>query len=114
MRTIAARLADARDHARQAARYVDGIDDAVFAANAMIKDAVCFCLMVVGEACAEAVRELPAAPAEIPWAEIKGMRNILVHEYWQIDETIIYNVARDEARPLADRLDHLIKSVDHS
>ena len=29
------------------------------------------------------------------------MRNILVHEYWQIDEEIVYNVARDDAEILA-------------
>ncbi len=39
------------------------------------------------------------------------MRNILVHEYWQIDETIIYNSARNEAELLADILDRLIKEL---
>jgi uncharacterized protein with HEPN domain len=68
-------------------------------------------LLIVGEACIEAAKQLTELPADIPWNEIKGMRNILVHEYWQIDETIIFKVARDEAGPLADRIDRLIEGL---
>jgi uncharacterized protein with HEPN domain len=39
------------------------------------------------------------------------MRNILVHEFWQIDLTIIYNIAHDDAVRLADDLDSLIKQL---
>lgn len=50
-------------------------------------------------------------PPEIPWAAIKTMRNILVHEFWQIDLTIIYSIAHDDAVLLADDLDRLIKQL---
>jgi uncharacterized protein with HEPN domain len=111
MRTIAAFLSDARDYARRAADHVRDLDTASFASDALRKDAVCFCLLIVGEACREAAKGLRELPDDIPWAEINGMRNILVHDFWQIDTTIIYNVARNEARPLADRLDRLIDSL---
>jgi uncharacterized protein with HEPN domain len=73
--------------------------------------AVCFCLTVVGEACNQVANELANLPAEIPWTEIKGMRNILVHEYWHIDEAVVYNVARNEAHQLASQLGNLIASL---
>ena|SRR2546428_11938809 len=109
MRDLVARLIDARDYARLSAGYVRGIDVVSFACDQMRKDAVCFCLLIVGEACNEAAKELSELPEEIPWRQIKGMRNIIVREYWQIDERIIYNSARNEAEPLADILDRLIK-----
>ena len=111
MRRIAARLADAREYARRAAGYVQNVEEIAFASDATRKDAVCFCLSIVGEACVEAAKELVIPPAGIPWTEIKGMRNILVHEYWQIDGAIIYKVALDEAGPLADQLDRLIENL---
>jgi uncharacterized protein with HEPN domain len=111
MRSIAAFLADARDYARRAADYVRDVDQAVFASDGLMKDAVCFCLLIVGEACGEASKGPRQLPDDIPWAQIKGMRNILVHEFWQIDDVIVYNVARNEARPLADHLDRLIESL---
>jgi uncharacterized protein with HEPN domain len=107
MRDVADLLADARDHARKAAGYVAGIDVPTFAADAMRREAVCFCLLVIGEACRQISIARKNLPTEIPWAEINGMRNILVHEYWQVDESIIYNVARNEAEPLADHFDRL-------
>ena len=111
MRSLVSWLAEARDHARQAAIYVQAVDQFGFAADTMRMHAVCFCLTVVGEACNRAADELTNLPAEIPWTEIKGMRNILVHEYWQIDEAVVYNVARNEAQQLASQLDNLIASL---
>jgi uncharacterized protein with HEPN domain len=109
MPDAAAFLADARDYARRGAAYVRDVDSAAFASDRMRRDAVCFCLVIVGEACNEAARQLKTLPPEIPWGEIKGMRNILVHQYWQIDEVVIYNAARNEAEPLADLLEQLIE-----
>ncbi|HEY1360656.1 MAG TPA: HepT-like ribonuclease domain-containing protein [Xanthobacteraceae bacterium] len=111
MRDVAARLSDAREYARRAAGYVEDVEEIAFASDIMRREAVCFCLLIVGEACVEAAKELVILPSGIPWMEIKGMRNILVHEYWQIDEAIIYKVARDEAVPLADQLDAMIDSL---
>ena len=108
MPDTAACLANARDYARRGAAHVQDVDAAAFASDQMRKDAVCFCLVIVGEACNEAAKHLKKLPPEIPWGEIKGMRNILVHQYWQIDEAVIYNAARREADRLADLLDQLI------
>jgi uncharacterized protein with HEPN domain len=108
MRLLTDVLADARDHARRAADHVEDIQLSDFAVDELRREAVCFCLIVVGEACNEAAKRLQMLPAEIPWAEIKGRRNILIHEYWQIDEAIVYNAARYEARPLAEHLGRLI------
>jgi uncharacterized protein with HEPN domain len=86
------------------------IDFSTFAGDAMRRDAVCFCLVAVGEACNRVSKDLPDLPPDIPWAQINGMRNILVHIYWVIDDTIVYNVARKEASILADQIDRLLES----
>jgi uncharacterized protein with HEPN domain len=100
-------LADASYYARQAAAYVQAIELTEFVTDAMRREAVCFCLVAVGEACDHASKELTPPPPHIPWPHIKEMRNILVHEYWQIDYVTVYNVARYEARTLADDLDEI-------
>jgi uncharacterized protein with HEPN domain len=85
---------------------------AQFAADAIRREAVCFCLIVVGEACDRVLKEFQTVPPDIPWADIKAMRNVLVHEYWQIDDVIVYNVARNEAPRLAEQLDALVKQLE--
>jgi uncharacterized protein with HEPN domain len=102
-------FADARDYARRAARFVDDVDPEVFLADEMRMAAVCFCIIVIAEAFNQLGRQKAVLPDEIPMLQIKGMRNILVHSYWLIDERIVYNVARVYAPILADRLDRLIR-----
>jgi uncharacterized protein with HEPN domain len=104
-------LSDARNYARQAAHFVEGVDYASFARDEMRKSAVCFCIVVVAEACNLGKQQLREAPGDIPWEQIKGMRNILLHTYWLIDYAIVFEVARDHASVLADRLDRLIETL---
>jgi uncharacterized protein with HEPN domain len=111
MRSLVARLADAKHYANAAASYVKDIGFAEFSIDPLRRQGVCFCLMIVGEACTEAAKQLSAQAPEVPWAQIRGMRNILIHEYWQIDDEIVYNVARNEAAALAARFDRLLKGL---
>jgi len=104
-------LADASYYARRAAGCVAGIEVTEFVADTMRREAVCFCLTAVGEACDRASKELTPLPPHIPWPQIKEMRNILVHEYWQIHDVTVYNVARHEAPRLADQLDEIRKKL---
>jgi uncharacterized protein with HEPN domain len=107
IRRLVEYLADASYYARQASAYVEGLELTEFVADVMRREAVCFCLVVVGEACDGAAKELAPLPPHIPWPHIKEMRNILVHEYWQIDYITVYNVARRDAPTLADDLDEI-------
>ena len=111
-RFLAELLADASYYARRARTYVEDIDFVEFAADEMRREAVCFCLIAVGEACDRILKELQSTPPEIPWSDIKAMRNVLVHEYWQIDDVIVYNVALSDAPLLADMLDEFAKRLE--
>lgn len=61
-------------------------------------------IAVIGEAAAH----LPAAVTEslpqIDWAGIRGMRNILIHEYFGVDSAVIRDVIATKLRPLDDAL----------
>ncbi len=111
MRSLIECLVDARDYARRAAGYVKGMMLPAFTADAIRRDAVCFCLSILGEACSEATKQTNKLPADIPWVAIKGMRNVLIHEYWRIDDEIVYNAAQKDAELLASRLDDLINEL---
>jgi uncharacterized protein with HEPN domain len=102
-------LADARDYARRAARFAEGVDHVAFAADEMRMAAGCFCIVVISEACNQLGLQKAALPDDIPVPQIKEMRNILVHSYWLIDDAIVYKVAHVYAPILADRLDRLIR-----
>lgn len=47
--------------------------------------------------------------SEIPWNEITGLRNIIVHEYHHVDADEIYNVIKNYLPPLLDAVRNLLK-----
>ena len=46
---------------------------------------------------------------EIPWNEIMGLRNIIVHEYHHVDADEIYNVIKNDLPPLLEAVRNLRK-----
>jgi len=64
-------------------------------------------LQIIGEAARVIPEEIRALAPEIPWHQLAGMRNILVHGYFEIDTDLVWDaVARDvpALRPAIARL----------
>lgn len=56
------------------------------------QDAVIRNLEVIGEATKRLSAELKAENSEIPWREIAGLRDVLIHDYMGVDVRIVWNV----------------------
>ena len=69
-------------------------------------------LQVIGEHVGKLLRE-ESKPldkyTDIPWHAIYGMRNIISHEYANIDEEIIVSVINDDLQPLKEAIEDLLK-----
>jgi len=78
-------------------------DDADLSDMAM--DAVERNLQVVGEAANHLSRSITDVNPEIPWPEIRGFRNILVHQYFSIDPDILLEVVERHLPPLREALE---------
>lgn len=57
-------------------------------------------LAIIGEAAAKLSESMRRAMADVPWPEIIGMRNILVHEYFGVDRDIVWAVVEKDLPPL--------------
>ena len=62
-------------------RYTAGMDLASFLADEKTVDAVSFCFGVIGEAARHIPEDVVAANPDLPWPEMRAMRNVVVHEY---------------------------------
>ncbi|GIV79717.1 MAG: hypothetical protein KatS3mg050_4111 [Litorilinea sp.] len=71
-------------------------------------DAVVRNIEIIGEAGRQLPPEMRQAMAEIPWRKIIGMRNILAHVYFGIDEDIVWDVARNEIPKLEQAVRRLL------
>ena len=72
--------------------YTGGLDYDQFMKDTKTQDAVLRNLQVMGEATRRLSRQLREAYTHIPWREIAGMRDKVVHEYFGINYDIVWTV----------------------
>jgi uncharacterized protein with HEPN domain len=98
--------------AERALGYVQGLTYEQFAADRKTVDAVSFAIVVLGEA-ASALKDVgPKLAPEVPWADIRGMRNRVAHEYFGVDVKVLWETVREDLPSLLAALRALLASPD--
>ena len=104
------RVRDILAATRAIADYTGGMDFDAFVADARTRDAVVRNLMTMGES----VRWIPDvildAHPQVPWRTLRGMRNVVVHEYFGIDDAILWETVRGDLPPLIQTLEAVLVS----
>jgi uncharacterized protein with HEPN domain len=94
----------------RALAYVEGITFEQFAADPRTVDAVSYAIVVIGEA-ANALKDVgPTLATEIPWADLRGMRNKVAHEYFGVDVRVLWQTVREDLPVLLGALRPLVAS----
>lgn len=75
--------------------------------NSMIAEAVCFDLLQIGELAKDGLSESCKAEVELPWSQINGLRNRIVHGYSDINFQIIYETVKDDIPALIEMLSRI-------
>ena len=76
------------DYCEDISRYLAGSSGSVdaFLSDSMLQQSVSFCILQIGELVGKLSEQLRASTAqEINWGAIKGMRNIVAHDYGNVD-----------------------------
>ena len=80
-----------------------------FEANRMLRSAVVHQLTIIGEASARLSPELRERHPNIPWSDIKGFRNIVVHNYFGIDWSEVWRAATRDVPVLRDQIAEILR-----
>ncbi len=111
MRAPTERLRDILPAIAAIERYVP-VDQADFEQNELIQAWCPRHLQIIGEA-ARAPPDAPRAGASaIPWPKIIGMRNVLVHGYFDIDTDIVWHAVSRDVSALKSAIEHLLASLE--
>lgn len=69
-------------------------------------------LQIIGEASRSLSGDVRALAPEIPWSDIIGMRNILVHGYFDIDTDIVWDAATRDVPAIKPAVERLLKTLE--
>lgn len=103
-------LGDILEAARLATDYVAGKSRAEFLRDVQCQDAVIRRLEIIGEAARKISEETRGIYPELPWDDMAGMRNFLIHEYGGIDLGIVWDTVQLDLKPIIATLDRVLLS----
>jgi uncharacterized protein with HEPN domain len=90
-----ARLRHISDAINDIESFTEGLSISEFKKNSLVKSATVRQLEIIGEASNHLTTELREKYSEIDWKEVIGFRNIVVHEYFIVDYSIVWHIVQN-------------------
>ena len=90
------RIADIVESIEKIISYTSGISFSQFCEDSKTVDAVIRNFIIIGEAARHIPDEIVQSHPEIPWREMADMRNIIVHEYFGVNEKIVWETIQKD------------------
>jgi uncharacterized protein with HEPN domain len=103
-------LRDIVDAIRKIRKYIGKASQTGFFADEKSVDAVLRNLEIVGEAVKHVPAKIRTANPKIPWKKIAGLRDILSHEYFNVNADIVWDVIQNKLQPLERRVRAILRS----
>jgi len=88
--------------------FIQGMSFEQFVTDLKTIRAVAFEVGIIGEAARAIPAEIQAIHPEIPWEKLQTMRNFIIHEYFKLDEEILWQTVTQDLPPLVAMLKALL------
>ena len=91
---------------------ISNTDYESFLREATLKRAFVRSLEVIGEASKKLPEDVKAIQPDIDWRKVSGMRDRLIHDYFGVDYTIVWDVEKNKLPDLRTKLHVLLKEIE--
>ena len=108
MRIVEERFLDMMEAIQRIEKYA-GRGRQAFVADELIQTYIVHNLQILGEEAAKIPSDQQREYPELPWPKMIGMRNVLVHNYFNIDLDIVWQVVESELPILKESLNRILK-----
>ncbi len=103
-------LADALQALGELREYLSNHPREEFLADRFQQSFLYHRLIIIGEAAVSLRRSYEARCPEVPWAKLAGLRNRLVHAYFDLDLVLAWNIAAAGMGPLLEQLERILET----
>jgi uncharacterized protein with HEPN domain len=111
-RNLPQRLQDILDISAEIKTFTAEMSFADFVGDIKTIKAVLYNLAIIGEAAGQILPEVELLYPDIPWVDIRGMRNLIIHEYFRVNLTIIWTTIQMDLPPLMQQLQALVEQLE--
>ena len=101
-------LQDMLENAKRAIQFTAGMNYEVFAKDNKTVYAVIRAVEIIGEAASNIPENVRSKYGEIPWRDIKGMRNKLVHRYFGINMEVVWQTIHEDLPMIIKILENIL------
>ena len=102
--TILFLLGDVLDAIQRVESYVRGVKKQAFLENLMMQDAVMHQIGIIGEASNDISDEFQEKHLNLPWMQMRAIRNKIVHDYRGINLQIIWETVQNDLPALKEQV----------
>ena len=85
-----------RDSIVHIENFIQDIDEKTFCRNALVYSAVIRQLEIIGEAVKNLSVDFRKGHKHIPWKDVAGLRDKLIHGYFGVDNLLVWKICKKE------------------
>lgn len=108
MRDDLVRVRHMADAAREAVSFAQGRTRQDLDIDRMLVLALVQCIAIIGEAASRITAAFQQRHPQVSWTDIIGMRNRLIHAYFDVNLNILWNTVQDDLPPLMTQLEAIL------
>ena len=94
--------------ARKAVRFSSGLTYERFSQSDLHQNAVLKVLEIIGEAASRISADTRTAHPNVPWPDVVGLRNRIVHAYFEVDLGVVWNIVNNDVPVLISPLEPIV------
>jgi uncharacterized protein with HEPN domain len=85
-----------------------------FMETPMVQDAVIRKFEIIGEATKRLSPELRATYSDVPWQQMAGLRDVLIHDYLKVNLNLVWQIVEDNLSELKEQVSTILDSLNEN